>query len=90
MLGESSESRLMLMDPVAKAQPVATLATMSATFDNIIQTTGTWNQRLEMVATCVTPTTREVVLEFDSTTQLQRSSTQPPHSGMMLRIRMPK
>ena len=67
------------MDPVANAQLVAALATISATLDNIIQTTSTWSQRLERVDVCVTPTVREVVEDSDSTPNPIGLVPKPPH-----------
>ena len=63
------------MDPIAKAQLLAALATISAALDNFIQTTSTRNQRLDRIASCLTPT-REVVKKSDSTTHPHRSRTQ--------------
>jgi len=66
------------MDLITEAQLAAVFATIPCTLNNIIQTTSTWNQRLDMVAFRLNPTAREVVEESSSTTQPHRSSAKNP------------
>ena len=70
-------SPINLMDSITEAQLASAFVAMLATLDNMIQITSTWNQRLDRVASRLTPTAREVVEEYGSTTQPHRSSIHP-------------
>jgi len=54
-LGESSQSLIIPIDPITEAQLAPAFSPISTILDNIIKTTNAWSQRLDRVASRLTP-----------------------------------